>query len=88
MIKKFKAVLSAVKIVFVLAFISAIILFFLIFFPSETFFDKNCFSSNNLKAVLQKSNPAIIPSCLAIILALIILFFELMRLVVISPLGP
>ena len=36
---------------------------------------------------IQKSKPAITPSCLAIILALIILFFSLMMFVVISPLG-
>jgi len=41
----------------------------------------------NLNAALQNSKPAITPSCLAIILALIMLFFLLIMSVVISPLG-
>ena len=86
-LRKFKAVLSAVKIVFVLAFILAITLFFFIFFPSETFFVKMLSLPINLKAVLQNSKPAITPSCLAIILAWIILSFVLKMFVVISPLG-
>ena len=62
-------------------------IFFLIFLPSEIFLIKTVSLPINLKAALQNSNPAIIPSCLAMILALIILFFEFIRLVVMSPLG-
>ena len=40
-----------------------------------------------IRTILVNSNPATIPSCLAIILALIISFFDFMRLVVMSPLG-
>ena len=45
-LRKFKAVLSAVKIVFVLALIYAITLFFFYFFSIRDFLCKNGFSSN------------------------------------------
>ena len=77
----------ATKIVLVLALTSAMTLFFLIFVPSFTLALKFTFLSINLKAALQKSNPAITPSCLAIILAFVCLFFILIKLVVISPPG-
>ena len=82
-----RAVLSAIKIVFVLALIIAITLFFFIFFPSFIFASNLTSLPINLKAVLQKSNPAIIPLCLAIIFALDLLFLKLIKLVVMSPLG-
>ena len=85
--KKFKAVLSAIKIVFVLAFISAIILFFLILDPSLTLLMKIDSLPTSLKAALQKSKPAITPFCFAIIFALIFLFLKLISFVVISPFG-
>ena len=77
MIKEFKAVLSAIKIVFVLAFISAITLFFLTLDPSLTLLIKIVSLPTSLKAALQKSKPAIIPFCFAIIFALVFLFLKL-----------
>ena len=86
-LRKFKPVLSAIKIVFVLALISAITLFFLTLEPSLTLLIKITSLPTSLKAVLQKSNPAIIPFCFAIILALAFLFLKLIKFVVISPSG-
>ena len=85
--KKFKAVLSAIKIVFVLAFISAITLFFLTLEPSLTLLIKIVSLPTSLKAALQKSNPAIIPFWFAIIWTLAFLFLKLIKFVVISPPG-
>ena len=85
--KKFKAVLSAVSIVFVFAKISAITLFFLINLPSFILDLKIDSFPINLNACLQNSIPAITPFCLAIILAVIFLLLNFTSLVVISPIG-
>ena len=66
--RKFNAVLSAFNIVLVLAEIIAKTFPFLTFEPSLTFLLKIVSFPINLKADLQKSKPAIIPFCLAIIL--------------------
>ena len=85
--KKFKAVLSAVSMVFVFAKISAITLFFLINLPSFILDLKIDSFPINLNACLQNSIPAITPFCLAIILAVIFLLLNFTSLVVISPIG-
>ena len=85
--KKLSAVLSAVRIVFLFAIISAIILFFFIDLPSFIFDLNNVSFPISLNACLQKSIPATTPFCLAIILAFIFLLFNSISLVVISPIG-
>ena len=62
-------------------------LFFFILEPSLTLLMKIASSPTSLKAALQKSKPAIIPFCFAIIFAVVFLFLKLIKFVVISPLG-
>ena len=85
--KKFNAVLSAVRIVFVFAKISAITLFFLIDLPSLILDLKIDSLPINLNACLQNAIPAITPFCFAIIFALIFLLLNFIYLVVMSPIG-